>query len=100
MKRVCLSTMYGVGLTRIGPGTAGSFVAMLIAYPILLQPFGYAWLTLGALIAITSFRQWRSNERAMRQRRPLPSSPMSAVLSIGISVIAVIAIVLAIRGSK
>lgn len=61
---------------------------------------GIPLIALGALIAITSFRQWRSNERAMRQRRPLPSSPMSAVLSIGISVIAVIAIVLAIRGSK
>ena len=50
MKRACLSTMYGVGLVRIAPGTAGSLVAVLIAYPILLLPFGYAWLTLGALI--------------------------------------------------
>ena len=50
MKRACLSTMYGVGLVRIGPGTAGSFVAMLLAYPILKLPLGYAWLTLGALI--------------------------------------------------
>ena len=49
MKRACLSTMYGVGLVRIGPGTAGSFVAMLIAYPILLLPNGYVWLTLGAV---------------------------------------------------
>jgi phosphatidylglycerophosphatase A len=50
MKRACLSTMYGVGLTRMGPGTAGSLVAALIAYPILLLPYGYAWLTLGALV--------------------------------------------------
>ena len=61
---------------------------------------GIPLIALGALIAFTSFRQWQSNERAMRQRRPLPSSPMTAVLSIGIGVIAVIAIVLAIRGSK
>ena len=51
MKRACLSTMYGVGLVRIGPGTAGSFVAMLIAYPILLLPNGYVWLTLGAVFS-------------------------------------------------
>ena len=50
MKRACLSTMYGVGLIRIGPGTAGSFVAMLLAYPILLLNYGYVWLTLGALV--------------------------------------------------
>ncbi len=50
MKRHCLSTMYGVGLIGIAPGTAGSLVAALIAYPILLLPYGYAWLTLGAVL--------------------------------------------------
>lgn len=52
MKRHCLSTMYGVGLIGIAPGTAGSLVAALMAYPILLLPYGYAWLTLGA-VALT-----------------------------------------------
>jgi phosphatidylglycerophosphatase A len=42
--------MYGVGLIGIAPGTAGSLVAALIAYPILLLPYGYAWLTLGAVV--------------------------------------------------
>ena len=50
MKRACLSTMYGVGLVRWAPGTAGSLVAALIAYPILLLPMGYCWLTVGALL--------------------------------------------------
>jgi phosphatidylglycerophosphatase A len=50
MKRHCLSTMYGVGLVRIAPGTAGSLVAVLLAYPILLLPFGYVWLALGAVL--------------------------------------------------
>ncbi|MFZ4541817.1 MAG: phosphatidylglycerophosphatase A [Rickettsiales bacterium] len=50
MKRHCLSTMYGVGLVRIAPGTAGSFVALLLAYPILLLPQGYIWLSLGAVL--------------------------------------------------
>ena len=48
MKRHCLSTMYGVGLIRIAPGTFGSAVAALLAYPILMLPQGYLWLTLGA----------------------------------------------------
>ena len=50
MKRHCLSTMYGVGLVRIAPGTLGSAVAVLLAYPILLLPYGYAWLALGAVL--------------------------------------------------
>jgi len=61
---------------------------------------GVPLIALGALVAVTSFRQWRANERAMRRRRPLPQSPMSAVLSIGIGLVAVIAVVLVIRGSK
>ena len=50
MKRHCLSTMYGVGLMRVAPGTFGSLVSVLLAYPILLLPYGYAWLTAGALV--------------------------------------------------
>jgi putative membrane protein len=61
---------------------------------------GVPLIALGALVAITSFLQWRANEQAMRERRPLPSSPMMAVLSIGIGIVSVIAVVLVIRGSK
>lgn len=50
MKRYCLSTMYGVGLLRGAPGTYGSLVAALLAYPILLLPLGYAWLGVGAVL--------------------------------------------------
>lgn len=66
MKRQCLSTMYGVGLVRIGPGTAGSFVAALLAYPILLLPYGYLWLTVGALL-LTVLGTGNAN-RFMRER--------------------------------
>ena len=64
------------------------------------QILGVPLIALGALVAISSFRQWKANERAMRLRRPLPSSPMTAVLSVGIGVISVIAVVLVVRGSK
>lgn len=50
MKRHCLSTMYGVGLVGIAPGTFGSAVAALLAYPILMLPQGFAILTAGAII--------------------------------------------------
>ena len=50
MKRHCLSTLYGIGLVRIAPGTAGSLVAALLAYPIVQLPWGCLWLALGALL--------------------------------------------------
>ncbi|MGA2836944.1 MAG: DUF202 domain-containing protein [Acidimicrobiales bacterium] len=64
------------------------------------QILGIPLIALGALVALTSFRQWKVNERAMRRREPLPTSPMTAVLSIGVAAIAIIAIVLVIRGTK
>ncbi|MGD0881791.1 MAG: DUF202 domain-containing protein [Acidimicrobiales bacterium] len=64
------------------------------------QILGIPLIALGAIVALTSFRQWRANERAMRRREPLPSSPMTAVLAVGIAVVAIIAVVLAIKGTK
>jgi putative membrane protein len=61
---------------------------------------GIPLIALGALVAFTSFRQWKLNERAMRRRQPLPRSQMSLILSIGIGAIAVIAVVLVAVGSK
>lgn len=64
------------------------------------QILGIPLIALGALVAVTSFRQWKANERAMRRRRPLPKSPMALVLSIGIGAVALVAIVLVYRGPK
>jgi putative membrane protein len=61
---------------------------------------GLPMIALGAVVAFTSFRHWKANERAMRRGQPLPRSPMPLVLSIGIGVVAVIAVVLALIGSQ
>ena len=61
---------------------------------------GLPLIALGALVAPTSFLHWRANQRAMRRRQPLPRSPMPLVLSVGIGVVALIAIVLAAVGPK
>jgi phosphatidylglycerophosphatase A len=66
MKRRALATMFGLGLLRGMPGTYGSLVAVLIAYPILLLPMGYCWLALGSLlITLVGTRQ---STRYMRDR--------------------------------
>ncbi len=61
---------------------------------------GLPLIALGALVAATSFYHWRANERAMRRGEPLPRSPMPLVLSAGIGIVAVIAVVLALFGPK
>ncbi len=60
---------------------------------------GLPMIALGALVAFTSFRHWKANERAMRRNQALPRSPMPLVLSVGIGIVAVIAVVLALLGS-
>ncbi len=45
-----LATMFGTGLVPKGPGTAGSLVAALIGYGILLLPYGWAILMAGVIL--------------------------------------------------
>jgi putative membrane protein len=87
--------------------TALALVATGIAATQLLPEFhvdggrrilGLPLIALGALVAVTSFVHWKANQRAMRLDQPLPKSPMPLVLSIGIGVVAVIAVVLALVG--
>lgn len=47
---VRLATMFGVGNTKYAPGTWGSAVATLLAYPILLLPLG--WIAVFASVFI------------------------------------------------
>lgn len=81
----------GVAATQLLPATHLDGGRRILGLPL---------IALGALVAFTSFRHWRSNQRAMERGLPLPKSPMPLVLSIGIGVVAVIAVVLAIVGPR
>ncbi len=59
---------------------------------------GLPLIALGALVAFTSFQHWKANQRAMERNEPLPRSPMPLVLSVGIGIVAIIAVVLALVG--
>ena len=48
------------------------------------------------MLAVTSYRYWQQNQGALRRGEPLPRSPMPLVLSIGIGVVAVIAVILGV----
>ena len=75
----------GVAATQLLPQFDVSFGRRLLGLPL---------IALGALIALTSYSHWQANERAMRRREPLVPSRIPLVLSVGIGLIALIAVVL------
>ena len=81
----------GVAATQLLPQFDVTFGRRLLGIPL---------IALGALIALTSYSHWQANERAMRQRKPLVPSRIPIILSIGIGVIAVIAVVLSLFESS
>jgi putative membrane protein len=60
---------------------------LVIALPLLI---------LGGLTAAWSYRRWQDNERAMRERRPLPYSRLPHLLALSIGVMAAVAGIVAI----
>ena len=87
--------------------TSLALIATGVAATQLLPKFQVEWgrrilglplIALGAILAITSFISWRSNERAMRRGEPLPRSVMPLVLCVGIVVVGTLAIVIAAFG--
>lgn len=67
MSKRTLATMYGVGLSKFAPGTMGSLVAALLAYPLLMQADGWRWLLLGA--ALLTVLGTLSAERYMKAQK-------------------------------
>jgi putative membrane protein len=59
---------------------------------------GLPLIALGAILAVTSFLNWRANERAMRRNEALPRSMMPLVLCVGIAVVGLLALVVAALG--
>ena len=75
----------GVAATQLLPKFDVEFGRRLLGLPL---------IALGAVLAVTSYRYWQQNQGALRRGEPLPRSPMPLVLSIGIGVVAIIAVIL------
>ena len=58
------------------------------------EGLGIGLLALSFLTALTSYRRWASNERAMRLGTPLPSSRLPLIMSIAVAIVAVLAAVM------
>lgn len=65
-----------------------------LAVPGAREVLAAALVGLGTIIALTSYRRWAANERAMRVGEPLPTSRVPVVLAVGASAASIAALVL------
>jgi putative membrane protein len=88
--------------------TALALMTAGLAITQLLPPFevrggrriiGLPLIILGTVVALTSLRQWRRNEQAMRYDAPLPSSPLPLIVAVVIGACAVVALALTLMAS-
>ena len=59
---------------------------------------GLPLIALGIVLAAVAFRNWDANEQAMRARRALPHSYLPLVVAVGVTLVALAALVLAALG--
>ena len=55
-------------------------------------------LVLAMLVPLTGWWRWGQVERAMRRGRPLPSSPLTAVLAVGVCVVTALLLIALVIG--
>jgi putative membrane protein len=79
----------GVAATQLLPKLALAGGRRLLGLPL---------IALGAVVAAESFRHWRANQRAMRRSQPLPASTMPVVLTVGIVVVGLLAVIVSAFG--
>jgi putative membrane protein len=89
--------------------TALALISVGLAVTNLLPPFqlpfgrriiGLPLIGLGAFVALASLREWASNQRAMREGRPLPVARLPLLVSAVIGIVAVVALVVAAIGAS
>jgi putative membrane protein len=83
--------------TALALVVAGLAIAQLLP-PFPGVPFGRHLLAvplivIGAILAVASYLEWQRNQRALRQGKPLPRSPLPRILAASVTVMAIIAAV-------
>jgi putative membrane protein len=85
--------------TALGLITAGLAITQLLPpfdFPGGRRLIGLPLIALGVATAVISLQNWRANEQAMRQHRPLPRSPLPIVAAAVVAIVAVIGLVLTV----
>ena len=89
--------------TALGLMTAGLAITQLLPefdFPGGRRLIGLPLIAVGVVIAITSYWQWRANERAMRLERPLPTSYLPRIVAVVVGICAVFGGVLVVVAGK
>ena len=89
--------------TSLALVTAGLAITQLLPafdFPGGRRLIGLPLIALGTVTAFLSYRHWQENDRAMRERKPLPRSPMPRILAIVVAASAAIAFVLAADSAR
>ena len=63
--------------------------ATRLSPPWLVASIGLALTGFAGLVSVLAYRQWRANEIAMRHAKPLPPSPVAALLAALVVLVAV-----------
>jgi len=85
--------------TALGLITAGLAITQLLPsfdFPGGRRLIGLPLIALGIVIAAFSYWEWRRNQEAIRDRRPLPSSKLPLIVAIVVSVVALFGFILVI----
>jgi len=89
--------------------TGLALISIGLAVTQLLPPFdvpggrriiGIPLMVLGVVVAVESLREWLANERAMRQRRPLPRPHLSVLRTVVIAVVGIVSLIVSLAGGS
>lgn len=80
-------------------GGVGVMAIAGIGGPVSLQVrlAAIALIICGVACGIGGLSRWIRNERALRQKQPLPSSPLLTFIAVGIAAVAVVAVVVVLQ---
>src|SRR6185295_13368883 len=85
--------------TALGLITAGLAITQLLPsfdFPGGRRLIGLPLIALGTVIAAVSWFEWRRNQNAIRDDRPLPSSHLPVIVAVVVSVVALFGFILVI----
>ena len=85
-----LCRVYAKAAERLGLA-AGAPLFFLERVRLAGEELGIVLLVLAFITALTAYRRWALNERAIRLDQPLPSSRLPLYLSIGVAIVAIVA---------
>lgn len=77
----------GVAIGALIDGTDGKIVVIVSS----------TLIAMALVVSIFSYQRWMASERALRLNRPLPQLELGSILGFGLSVVALLALVLVIQ---